>query len=208
MYENKKKYWPYLLLLLVCSTSYAYFSSVNNRFLSVKSFEDCVKSGSPILDTYPEECKIPGKTFVNKKQSKEAQTKTEQTEVLKKNFLNYLYLVNGTPSAVTSLPTATSSLIYSDLMYESKVNGDTLKDILFIAHERKAAALDMYYLLLALGLYNGELAPANGIALGGIRPTAISVTNDNKITVTFFSGSQSANSKTFVLKNGILEESE
>lgn len=40
------------------------------RILSIGSFEECALAGYPIMESYPEQCRIPdGRTFVNEKQS-------------------------------------------------------------------------------------------------------------------------------------------
>jgi hypothetical protein len=39
----------------------------------ISSFEDCVKAGNPVMDSYPEQCAADGQTFTNTDQ---AQTST------------------------------------------------------------------------------------------------------------------------------------
>ena len=55
--------------------SYFFFRQIQSDYLAINSFQSCVDAGYPVLTTYPEQCKIPGKTFTNEAQLKEADVK-------------------------------------------------------------------------------------------------------------------------------------
>ena len=65
--------------------SYAYFSDRQKKYNAVQSYADCVSAGNPIIETYPQTCKIPGKIFTNTsqisiKKTEEEKVKQEETK--------------------------------------------------------------------------------------------------------------------------------
>lgn len=54
-----------LSLLAIAEAGYLAFTGTKASPVAINSFEDCVKAGLPILETYPEQCKTPdGQTFI------------------------------------------------------------------------------------------------------------------------------------------------
>ncbi|MBP9670061.1 hypothetical protein KBD75_01520 [Candidatus Woesebacteria bacterium] len=52
-----------LLISLILFAIYAYLYTINNPTISPKdisTFEECVASGYPIMESYPEQCHVPG----------------------------------------------------------------------------------------------------------------------------------------------------
>jgi len=48
----------------------------------INSFEDCVKAGYPVMESFPEQCKTPdGRTFINEKQTMETELKIEDLKL-------------------------------------------------------------------------------------------------------------------------------
>ena len=48
----------------------------------INSFEDCVKAGYPVMESFPEQCKTPdGRTFINEKQNMESELKIEDLKI-------------------------------------------------------------------------------------------------------------------------------
>ena len=58
-------------LLILGAGIYAWQVNINNKekLQSIDSFEECVATGVPIREIYPEQCVIDGKTFTNPAQS-------------------------------------------------------------------------------------------------------------------------------------------
>lgn len=69
--SKKQKYWLWglsvLFLLLLALFVYLLLAkSKEDKKNNVNSYDECVKAGNPILESFPEQCKTPdGKTFVN-----------------------------------------------------------------------------------------------------------------------------------------------
>lgn len=186
------------LTLLIALFCYFYFKGLEEKHSRITSFEKCVAAGFPILESYPEQCKMPGKTFVNQKQ--EIATRDSNT-LSRINFPTLSFIVNG--MKMTSSGSGTSTLIYETITYEGLLNKDINKDRLFVAKNKETSS---YYLLLALGLYNGSIAPANGIVLGKEKVVAITATSSSLIEVLTLCSATSTCKKTFKLGNDILEE--
>lgn len=202
--RSRKKYWYFILLLIITPLAYLYFSSIQKKHSSIQSFKECVDAGYPILETYPEQCKIPGKSFINPDQKKETSLPEKESGL---PFLNLTYLMNGSPIVITSSVTGgatTSSLEYDNNFYRDFLSQDTLEDTLFIA-KRISEGKSSYYIFLALGLYNKGVAPANGILLGDGKPLTISKDKDGVILVTVACTSKITCTKKFLVKNDILE---
>lgn len=201
--SNRKKFWYIFFLFILALLTYPYFASLEKQHSSIRTFKECVDAGYSILETYPEQCKMPGKSFTNPDQVKETSSPKEEIE---SPFLNHSYLVNGTPVYVTTSTdaTTTSSLHYDNLLYKAVVSQDTLEDTLFIA-KKTSEGKELYYIFLALGLYNGSVAPANGIFLGEEKPLSVARSNEGHILVTLKCSSTTVCTKKFVVKNDILE---
>ena len=56
------------LIILAIAAGVYYFKLADKN--EVNSFEECVKAGGPILESFPEQCAVPGtgKTFPNPNQ--------------------------------------------------------------------------------------------------------------------------------------------
>lgn len=87
-----------ILVVVVLPASYFYFNAIEERHKNILSFEDCIRAGFKVIPTYPETCKIPGKTFTNPRQ-KEEHTKAETTlqtqDNIKALYKNDSYVIEG-----------------------------------------------------------------------------------------------------------------
>jgi hypothetical protein len=62
-----KKYFPYLIIgsvvLGICLAFVVFF--LNDKQMSIYSFDDCVAAGNPMMESYPEQCRTKdGRLFV------------------------------------------------------------------------------------------------------------------------------------------------
>lgn len=200
-----KKY-AYIAILVLFVGIYLYFQSQERKYASILTFKDCVNAGFPILETYPEQCKMPGKTFVNDSQLKATSTPSAQIE---DDFLNHTYLLNGQSIEIkesVGTSSSTSSFVFQGISYTEYFNDDQLKDKVFIV-ERVNGTAKEYYVLLALGLYNGGTAPANAIVVGREVPLSITKNTDGRLQVQVSCGGPVPCYKNFTVKDGILEQS-
>lgn len=184
----------------MCFLCYLYFSQVEKKYLLITSFDDCVVAGYTVIPgSYPEECSIPGKRFINTRQQKEVSA--TKNEVVLPKYFGLTYLIDGSPATLSS---GTSTLYVKEgaPLYEGVLTDDDLVDIVFIAKKG-----DLHYLLLALGLYNGAMAPANGISLGKDTPLAIVAKEGGMLQVEMDCGQKAQCIKKFIVKDGILEQS-
>ncbi len=192
----------YLLIIFILGVaSYTYFLRVQENYRSITSFASCVDAGYPILPTYPEQCRIPGKTFTNPNQVREelspsllATSTTNHTELK--------YLVDGD---LVTIGSSSSQLASTDLYLSADLNKDSLSDTVFIASKKIDSKETAYYLLLALGLHSGELAAANGVEIGRKEPQAAYVDSNGIIRVTYSCDIEPECSYMFVIVNDILE---
>ena len=56
-----------ILLVILVLIGVGYYVWQHNKKIVVNSFDECVKAGGAILESYPEQCKLPDldKTFTN-----------------------------------------------------------------------------------------------------------------------------------------------
>lgn len=83
--------------LCILGVSYSYFVHVKNTYYGVTSFDACVKAGFEVLTTYPEQCRMPGKRFVNEKQVRAPHVVQEELSVLEPAFKTAKYFFEGSP---------------------------------------------------------------------------------------------------------------
>lgn len=168
------------ILVFTALIAYLFFIEAEKKYKSISSFETCVNAGYPVSSNYPEECKIPGKTFVNPKQIKEVVTNVQSTTP-NLDHLNLSYLING---QTVSIGTSSEDLVMFEIEpIRLDVNGDKLQDVLFVAEKKLTNKSSIYYLMLALGLHNGEKVPANGVLLGSTTPKKITHREAGQIEV-------------------------
>jgi eight-cysteine-cluster-containing protein len=67
---SRRNIWIFLaslVFLLFCITLFLFFSTFKNRdnLEDINSFEECIEAGYPVMESYPEQCAVPGgQTFV------------------------------------------------------------------------------------------------------------------------------------------------
>lgn len=172
-------------LISIAIMSYVYFLKTEEAHSSITSFESCIKAGYPVLPTYPEECKIPGKTFTNPNQAKET-TSPAQTSSSTKTYFDLQYLING---AKVTIGPRSEQFLPTQIGHVIDLNNDSLQDVAFVVEKKVGTETSEYYLLLALGLHNGGFAAANGLLISELttkaKPTNVYINNNNEIEVAY-----------------------
>lgn len=189
------------VLVTIAAIFYVYFRKTEEVYIGITSFEACVMAGYPVLPTYPEQCKIPGKIFTNLSQVKEVSV-PPQPATSTRSYVDLEYLIDGVP---VTLGTSSAQLVPTNLSRAIDVNNDSLIDVVFVASKYTESNKPDYYVLLALGLHNGELAAANGLSVGKAKPDNIYVRKSGVIEVTHMCMEGVVCSHRFVIRNGILE---
>ncbi len=203
----KKKTWSAVALsVIVLVAAYAYFLSLNQKYLSITNFKECVDAGYPLLEIYPEQCKMPGKSFTNPNQIRSV-NQSGTVDQYKDDYLQHSYLLDGTPiTIVSSSSVATTSFVVTDISHVGTLSDDSLEDRVFVVSKGTGTSTS-YFLFLSLGLYSGGTAPANAIALGSDMPQSITSDSDGRIKVTIACKTAKQCFKTFIVRNDILEQS-
>lgn len=192
-------------LISIAIMSYIYFLKTEEAHSSITSFESCLKAGYPVLPTYPEECKIPGKTFTNPNQVKEV-VSPSQTASSTKAYFDLEYLING---AKVTIGTRDEQLLPTQVGHAIDLNNDSLLDVAFVAEKKVSIETSEYYLLLALGLHNGGFTAANGLLISELtskaKPTNVYINKNNEIEVAYTCMEGYECFYKFIVKDDILE---
>ncbi len=193
-------------LVSIAIISYIYFLKNEEAHKSIVSFESCVSAGYPVQPTYPEECKIPGKTFTNPNQVKEPVSPVQASSSTK-TYFDLEYLVNGDK---LTIGTGSQRFLPTQLGHVTDLNNDSLADVAFVVEKKVDIKTSEYYLLLALGLHNGEFAAANGLLIDELvteaRPTNVYINKNNEIEVAYTCIEGHECFYKFIVKNDILEQ--
>lgn len=201
------------VFLFVLGVSYSYFVHVKNTYHGVTSFEACVKAGFTVTTTYPEECRMPGKRFVNEKQEKAytEQMSLEQVPI-EAPFKTAKYFFNGAPfmlvhgvavikeDSKAHTPKRQFEILPGEVIAD--INGDTKEDTVFLLVDVHDPRKQMYITAL-FGLGEGYI----GGALTPIFPylsTSTLEVKEDVIRVT--TGTSSTYTKEFVLRDSLFYE--
>ena len=199
-----------VLLLLVFL--YWYFSSINEGYTSIVSFDDCVKAGYPVLKRYPEQCKMPGKVFVNPDQ-KEALVAEKKPEPSFPDYKNITYIFEGEEvpfvRGIGILPKnellrdGTTTIEASENPFKIDITGDSISDIVFILHTKSAK--NTYYLASAIGLHQGYVG-TNALLLGDDVSVPVFSYLNGLVELTYTASSSKQIKRTFGYFNSLLQE--
>jgi hypothetical protein len=172
---KKIKLFFYIFLVIFFLGSYLFFKQIQKEYVAITTFEECVDAGYPVLTTYPEQCKIPGKIFTNLNQTKETDNKEVVIATPEKNMnpKNTSYdiegeritLQNGVSIVVNSLSLAKETIKYFGKELRLDVNGDGKEDTAFLLTLTTEGTGTFYYLVVALNKDGGYVG-TNGALLG------------------------------------------
>jgi hypothetical protein len=86
------------LIFFSLIVSYQYFRNVQLRYLQITSFKECVAAGFRLRATYPEQCVMYGKVFINQDQKKDVVSRKvspPSTPIPPVDYKNQTYSING-----------------------------------------------------------------------------------------------------------------
>lgn len=199
MYTNasrKLKLFLYTLLVTCLIGAYFFFAQMQKEYLAILTFQDCVDAGYPVLTTYPEQCKIPGKTFINSEQTKEEINQEELIHTSPEKNMNpkntsydiegeLISLQNGIASPLNSNASSTlKTVTYFGNELRVDVNQDGKEDTALLLTTTTSGTGTFYYLVVALNKDGGYVG-TNGVFLGDrIAPQTTEFRN-NEIVVNY-----------------------
>lgn len=171
------KLFLYALLIIFIYIIYLYFKQAQTKYLSITNFDECVSAGYQILTNYPEQCKIPGKVFVNTTQIASAITVSTTTAVVKsRSPKNTSYdiegkiytLNNGMVEQVENADgiMSTTTIKYFGNELRVDVTNDNKEDSAFILTSNNSGSGVFYYLVVAVINNSGEYDGTNGVLIG------------------------------------------
>lgn len=212
---ERKNYLFIVLTLVTVIACYTYFSHQQKKYSAITSFKECLAAGYPVILTYPEECRIPGKRFTNPEQKIVKQSSASSTDFAINDFKNGAYILNGqlirlqngVLEFITSQNTARRLQINASSTYEADINGDTIKDTVFIIEEMPLdGSIPKQYLTASVSLRNGFVG-LNMLSLGEV-PTVPALDYRNAdLVLSYMVGTTSDNLiRRFRMDNDILVE--
>lgn len=195
---------------------YVYFSDLQKKYQAIQSYNDCVQAGYPILESYPQQCKIPGKRFVNELQlvrsandeSVSLKVSSSSLALSKEDPRNTRYILEG---KIVALKDGLGSIIFHEGASSTPVryfdheatfdmNNDSVKDVAFLLQAESELGTTLYYVALALSdTVSGGHKGVNALFVGeNISPQ--SVTTSNGIISVSFTENKTKKQKTTVAK--------
>lgn len=173
-----KKVSTLLAVPVVLLGCYFYFSGIQNNYLSVTTFDECVRLGYPITTSYPETCRMPGKSFTNPSQTALPLETSTQT-ITSPLYENISYsiegelvpLTDGSYVLVNENGTTTITSYGTSSTFDS--NADGTEDVHFFLTLQNNTSDKLFYLVTAFKqktTYKGS----NGVYMGeNIEPLSI-----------------------------------
>lgn len=169
--KYKLKLVGYILLIILLFCSYLFFRQAHKEYLAITNFETCVTAGYKVIPTYPEQCKIPGKIFMNTAQVASPQEQ-KATSTLSEKKIHPRTISYGIDGEILTLEDTTSeasstknTLRYFGNELRIDLNGDTKEDSAFIVTSSNSGTGTFYYLVVALNNENGYIG-TNGVFIG------------------------------------------
>lgn len=205
------------VFFIILIVSYQYFHNVQIKYLSIKTFKECVDAGFSVQKSYPEKCSMPGKWFINPSQAKADNSPLETKSTLLTEYKNLSYLFDGQniqfkdgfglfPGNVSLRQSASSyEIVGSPFVYD--VNNDTILDSTFLVRENKQKqSRSLFYVSSAVSLkdrYTGMNAAYVDYAVA----TSTFIFKNGEIVVRYTTESEKTTPKEkyFTIENGILK---
>lgn len=192
--KNPLKIIANILLVVLLIGSYLFFKQIQNEYAAIDTFQACVDAGYPVLESYPEQCKIPGKVFTNTTQVKEIDNKEVVVTIPEKNMNprnasydiegQHITLENGKWVPSNSASSSSLAITYLGNELRIDVNKDGQEDTLFVLVDTTQVDHIFYYLVAALNI-NGEYVGTNGVLLGDRISPKTTEWRNNEIVVTY-----------------------
>lgn len=162
------KRFLYVMLVVFLVGTFFFFRQMQKEYLSIVSFQDCLDAGYPVIAGSPETCKIPGKIFVNSKETN-IPDKEIAVPLPEKNMnpKNSTYVIEGEQcTLVNGVGLVQGGEVrYFGNELRLDVDGDNKEDTAFIVTVNGQGSGTFYYLVVALN-EDGGYRGTNGILLG------------------------------------------
>ncbi len=207
-----------VLVFLLCF-SFIYFKIAENRYRSVISFDTCLQAGfKAVQGIYPEECRIPGKRYINPRQEPLLSEGASPVVIPVLDYKNLTYLLDGESFYLTdgvgtlggdmaSRRSTTTLHVAPGKEFLFDINADVVPDTIFILQGTTTQGLPVAYLTAAVSLNNG-FSGVNMVPLALSLSSGSIVYKNGGISITYTSASSSkVVSGFFVFENGIIRES-
>lgn len=172
--KPKVKLFLYGILFLIILGVYFFFKQAQKEYEAITNYQECLDAGYPMLATYPEQCKIPGKTFTN--QSQKASVDIIATSTPKeKNYKSTSYLLEDKAitlqNGVANIPLDPNSSSTNKIQYfGNEVRGDFdtngTEDIAFLLTSNSGGSGTFYYVTVALSDIDHTYKGTNMLLLG------------------------------------------
>jgi len=207
-----------IIVGLIMAISYTYFIRKHRTYESITSFKECISAGYPVLQTYPEICSMPGKSFTNPLQKKtESTSSTLSDDTGRAMFKNLSYYVdgqelplrNGTGTLIPAIISdeAPTFVIVGDQFLQD-INNDSIADTIFLLRSDDTRTnTSRYYISAAMSLRNG-FTGLNVLSLGKNLVGGMFTYNNGEIVFGFATAhaSSTVSQKYFVLEDLLLKE--
>ena len=198
-------------LIFVLLISYSYFADIRSEYNSINSFEECKKGGYPIMESYPEVCKMPGKQFVNEEQVKHIEKENRQARLHEDtSFISGNYFLDGERIyfhggvATTSLKSIEKLIIATSSYKKADITKHTTLDTVFLvkAYDKREIVTGLY-LGVAIGLSEGQ----TGLSLRFLsKDASYSLSSITRDTITLTNTLSSSTLRKFTIINNAIEE--
>ena len=174
---GKIRFILYIILVISLLVTFFFFKHIQNEYNSITIFKECADAGYQILTTYPEQCKIPGKVFINDEQIVSTSTKEDIITFPERNMnpKNTSYDIEGESVTLQNgkgeiINTNGDISIKNTVQYfgnELRVdlNDDGKEDTAFLLTTSNSGSGTFYYLVVALNK-NGQYNGTNGVFIG------------------------------------------
>lgn len=156
------QFFFYTVLILFLLVAYFFFRQIEREYSMITNFKECKEAGFEIIPTQPEQCKIPGKVFINSPVLTEATTTQEETGLSPEknmNPKNATYTIEGVQVTLTngSAIKDGTTVRYFGNETRADFDGDGKEDTAFLLTTSGAGTGTFYYLAVALDKDNGYL---------------------------------------------------
>lgn len=197
--------------------SYSFFQKQRATYASITTFDGCVAAGFPRLETYPEQCKMPGKTFTNPRQKATSPAPSaESTDTPLHDFRNESYVIDGMKiefvnghanyitTSIKSPPATTTSDIVGEPFVFRDPSSMSSTTVLIIKSMRTGAKKEYYHLTASLQLRDTSTG-INAVYLGEDVNTPSFVYKNGKIVLRYETPKKRIE-RQFIIENNLLIE--
>lgn len=154
------QFFFYTVLILFLLVAYFFFRQMEREYSMITNFKDCKEAGFEVSQTQPEQCKIPGKVFVNSPVVTEATTTQEEVTLSPEknmNPKNATYVIEGEQVTLINGLAVKNGITFHYFGNETQADfdGDGKEDTTFLLTTNSSGTGTFYYLVVALNKDDG-----------------------------------------------------